>query len=451
VTEGAAPTPEEKIAETEAGATEVAPEDRDLRAVLEGAPAEERPRTEPRRGMDEARLDSLLGRIDRVPSPIRARRPGDEDSLRWPVDVAEVFAEERHPPDASSFEVEDYHPRFTADYVAANGFFASNVGLAAQSVLQFSDVLGDQIILVGANVYGSLSDSDLLFEYVNLKQRINWGVSAFQFRNDFYIYAAESDDEFVSQMYRGVNLTLQRPFDRFRRMEVSFEVLGVSEEVFRESFSGDFASLRERGTYTYFSPGVAFVTDNTIYGTTGPIGGGRSRLSAEVGVGDLGFHTYVGDLRRYLNVRQRYALAGRIIGATSLGADPQFFRIGGPYTLRGYPFGEYRGTSIALANVEFRFPLIENLRLGFPLPLSLQGVRGALFFDLGTTWEDADTWRAFRRENGRLRLDDLKASYGVSASVNVGFTVLKWDLAWRTDLARNLGAPRGYLSFGLEY
>jgi len=84
--------------------------------------------------------------------------------------VVEVFASKTKLPDPATFETEPYKPHFTADYASANGFFASNVGLAAQSNLQFSDVLGDQIILVGANVYGSISDSDLLFEYVNLKR-----------------------------------------------------------------------------------------------------------------------------------------------------------------------------------------------------------------------------------------------------------------------------------------
>ncbi|MCA9727320.1 MAG: PD40 domain-containing protein, partial [Candidatus Eisenbacteria bacterium] len=343
-----------------------------------------------------ARLDSLWARVQGVDGTgLDVQTP---DSLRTPsrraeeevpeLAVQEVFAENRDLPDPASFKVERYRPRFSADYVTANGFFADNVGLAAQSLLQFSDILGNQIILVGANVYGSLQDSDLFLGYTNLRRRTNWSVSAFQYRNDFYIFTAQETDDFVTQIYRGANLTLQRPFNRFRRAEFSFSGLAVSEDVYRGGFynpDGDLV-VAESGTRFYVEPGVALVHDNTLYGYTGPISGGRDRVSLDVAAGDLEFRSWIGDVRRYYNLRQQYALALRVLGATSDGRDPQYFRIGGPYTLRGYDYGQFRGTKLAMANVEFRFPLIEQLRLGWPLPLALQGVRGALFFDVGGAW-----------------------------------------------------------------
>jgi outer membrane protein assembly factor BamA len=368
------------------------------------------------------------------------------------VEVREVIQRRRVLPDSGGFRVDPYRTHFAADYVSANGFFAGNVGVAAQSLLQFSDVLGDQVIVVGANIYGSISDSDLLFQYVNLRRRLNWGVSAFQYRNDYYIFAAQEDEQFVSQVYRGASLALQRPFSRFRRIEWSLDALAVSEDVVQQSHSSDtFGSLSGKNTRVYLVPGTALVKDNTVFGPTGPIAGGRSRVSAEFALGDLSYQSYVVDTRRYLNIRHRYAFAGRVIAATSLGEEPQFFRIGGPYTLRGWPYGDFRGTKIGLASVELRVPLIDYLRIGFPLPMALGGVRGAFFFDAGAAWQDTGAFQAVRIRNGSLRLEDVRASYGVTASLNVGFTVLKWDLAWRTDLARNLGPARGYFSFGLDY
>jgi Tol biopolymer transport system component len=422
----------------------------------------------PAAGKDEAdqdretvAMDSLIN--DAEPEVPRGRgmfgratveREGQfPDSSRLALDVRRVFLEERTLPDSSSFVLTPYRTRFSADYVAANGFFASNVGLAAQSVLRFSDMLGDQVLLVGANVYGTLSDADLLFEYINLKRRVGWGVSAFQFRDDYYLFASSTQDEFVSQIYRGVNLTLQRPFDRFHRIEAFVQGLDVSEELsggIDTPYYG-MSTGPGRTTYLYVSPGLALVNDNTIYGSTGPISGGRQRVSAEVGLGDLSFQTYMGDVRHYFNLRHAYALAVRGIGATSLGINRQYFSLGGPYTLRGYAFGEFRGTNLAMANVEFRFPLVEQLLLGFPLPLAVQGVRGAFFFDAGAAWSDDSQFRGMVYSGGHRRLGDIRASYGLSASLNIGFTVLRWDLAWKTDLVRNLGPAAGYLSFGLEY
>ena len=64
------------------------------------------------------------------------------------------------------------------------------VGFAGSAQIALSDILSNHVIQIGASVYGSLSDSDLFLGYYNLSRRTNWGVSAFQFRNDFGIYAA---------------------------------------------------------------------------------------------------------------------------------------------------------------------------------------------------------------------------------------------------------------------
>ncbi|MBD3336698.1 MAG: BamA/TamA family outer membrane protein [Candidatus Eisenbacteria bacterium] len=377
----------------------------------------------------------------------------NEDEEREPVDVREVFDATQELPDSSGFTLRDYSPKFSVDYVSAGGYFASNVGLAAQSLLYFSDVLGNHNIVIGADVYGSFEDSNLLLQYYNLANRINWGVAAFQYRNDFFIFTARDEEEFTSQIYRGVEVSLQRPFSRFRRIELRLQGLNVDETVYRESFGDSPIFVQDSHEQLYYlSPGIALVKDNTLYGPTGPISGSRYRYSVDGAVGDLSYMTGILDHRRYFNISRRYAFAVRLVGASSHGRDPQHFRIGGPYTLRGYDYGELGGTRTAFANFEFRFPLIEQLRLGWPLPLEFRGIRGALFFDLGAAWTDSERFRAFgETEEGRFRLDDLKASYGIGAALNMGFLVLRWDLAQATDLARGTKAARGEVSFGAEF
>jgi Tol biopolymer transport system component len=375
----------------------------------------------------------------------------DDAEERRDVAILEIFDETRDLPDTSSFEVRPYRPRFSVDYVSANGFFASNVGLAAQSLIYFSDVLGDQHIAVGADVYGSLAKSNLLLQYFNQQRKTNWGVSLFQVRNDFFIFTAQDDEEFVSQIYRGVELNLQRPFSRFRRLEFHLQGLMVDEEVFEQSFDGSFFSESRNQLY-FASPGIALVKDTALFGPTGPISGSRYRYSFDVALGDIKHWTAILDHREYLNIRRRYALAFRLIGGISNGRDPQIFRIGGPYTLRGYDFGELEGTRVGLMNLEFRFPLIEHLRLGWPLPLAFRGIRGSLFFDVGAAWDDTDSFKAFGRDpRGRWRLDNLQAAYGFGASLNFGFFILRWDLAQATDLSRGTRAARGELSFGADF
>jgi outer membrane protein assembly factor BamA len=257
----------------------------------------------------------------------------------------------------------------------------------------------------------------------------------------------------VSQIYRGVDLLVARPFSRFRRIEFNIEGLSVDEQVFRQAYYGDgiYDITRTQRSHLYFvRPGIGLVTDNVLWGVTGPISGGRSSYSVDVALGDLQNSRWVADRRSYLNIRQRYVLAFRAIAATSHGRDPQVFRIGGPYTVHGVDYGDMPGSNVALANFEFRFPLIETLELGWPLPLGFRGIRGNLFFDAGSAWRKNSAWRAFDRRDG-WRLGDIVASYGVGMALNVGIAVLRWDVAWRTDLRDNIGEPRGTLSLGGDF
>jgi Tol biopolymer transport system component len=370
-----------------------------------------------------------------------------------PLNVGEVFRLNRALPDTSGFKIDRYHVRFTVDYASAMGAYASNVGVAAQTVLSFSDVLGNNNLLVGADVYGSLSDSNLLFQYINRSRRNAYGFAIFQYRDDFLLSTAASYDEYVSQIYRGVELDVARPFSRFRRLEFSLQGMSLDEEVFHQAYYGDgYYDLTTTGRSRayFFRPGVALVGDNVLWGYTGPIAGGRSSYSVDVALGDLQNSRWVVDWRRYYNTHQRYVLAVRGIGATSHGADPQIFRIGGPYTLHGIDYGVMAGNNVGLLNVELRFPLIQTLEFDGPMPLGFRGIRGNAFFDAGSAWKAHREFRAFDSHNG-WHLEDIRASYGFGMGMNVGFAILRWDVAWPTDLGRVLGPARGTLTLSGDW
>jgi hypothetical protein len=71
---------------------------------------------------------------------------------------------------------------------------------------------------------------------------------------------------------------------------------------------------------------------------------------------------------------------------------------------------------------------------------------------VGAAWDDTGTFKAFGKDaRGRWHLDDLKASYGLGVSMNLGFFILRWDLAQATDLARGTRAARGEISFGSDF
>jgi hemolysin activation/secretion protein len=137
--------------------------------------------------------------------------------------------------------------------------------------------------------------------------------------------------------------------------------------------------------------------------------------------------------------------AQRFIGGSSNGKTPQVFRVGGPYTVRGLGYGELRGENIAMVNTEVRLPLVETLRLGWPLRIGLGGIGGVLFFDVGAAFTDD----ARMMRDGRM--EDLAAGYGFGFRLGLGYFALKYDVGWETDLKRTAKSSRDYFTIGVDF
>lgn len=72
--------------------------------------------------------------------------------------------------------------------------------------------------------------------------------------------------------------------------------------------------------------------------------------------------------------------------------------------------------------------------------------------DIGSAWSDDALWKPFTSGSlGMFKLNDLKAGYGFGARLNMGFLLLKYDVAWRTDFARTDTHPVHYFTLGAEF
>ena len=117
------------------------------------------------------------------------------------------------------------------------------------------------------------------------------------------------------------------------------------------------------------------------------------------------------DLRNYFRVLQEYTFALRLAGGTS-SDEQEVFYVGGVnnpvnprfstastnvdpnrvgfssfvWPLRGVELFDLAGDSFVLANVAFRFPLLHQLAMGWPLPFFFQNVQGELFLDVGSAF-----------------------------------------------------------------
>ena len=363
-----------------------------------------------------------------------------------------------------TFKKRKYTPRFGLDYLGGNAGYSTHVGLVGSSVLSFSDILNNHKILVGANVFGSLTDANLLLQYTNLTRRVNWSVAAFQYSYDlFRAYQTSWISQVTTQINRGVQFHLSRPFSKFNRFELGVQGVNRSRELVDLSFTY-FGIRRTRrgslGSVNFIQPTAALVTDHTLYGPTGPIAGARGRVEVTPTFGELQFTRVFVDYRAYYNVLQRYAFAFRLYGLSSDGRDQELYPFGGPFNFRGADYWSVWGSKVALVNAEFRFPLIEVLAFGWPLPLAFQQIRGSLFVDAGAAWDQttsstqANQYSGYPnvgqfvdgslvRNNGlgprtmeELSGGPIAVGYGIGMRSRIGFLILKFDIARQFDLGR---------------
>jgi outer membrane protein insertion porin family len=95
------------------------------------------------------------------------------------------------------------------------------------------------------------------------------------------------------------------------------------------------------------------------------------------------------DYRHYLRLGLRSSLAFRGSIYYNEGKDANRYIAGGSWDLRGWPRWGIRGEKLWISSVEFRYPLIDELAIKFPFfGISFSQLRGALFFDAGSAWDD---------------------------------------------------------------
>lgn len=389
-------------------------------------------------------------------------------SFNEPVDIATLLKDPTIglPQDTTAFKSRKYKVKFQPDLIAQPSVgFASGVGAFGASQLAFSDLMGDHNLYIAASVFGSITDSDLFFTYLNRKGRWNWAASAFQFRSDFASLSTStgrSDDLlFRSDIYRGGQLTASYPFSRFRRLELSVNATHITRREARFDFFDPTPEIvDELGSENYLAPSMGYAFDTSFFGSTGPVGGARRRFDIQKAFGDRDFTQFYGDVRNYWMLGRRYTIASRLLYLGTFGEQEDQLRfqgIGGPTLLRGFDFDDddfLVGTGVGLFNLEFRFPIIERPRLGTSL---FPPIRGAIWYDLGfascgnelcqhqqreVLAETGELRESFKFSTGQdggpfgFRLVDARAAFGAGVRMNMfGFAVIRVDYAQQTDMA----------------
>jgi outer membrane protein assembly factor BamA len=335
----------------------------------------------------------------------------------------------------------------------------------------FSDYLGNHQIYVATDLVNTIDQSIIQAFYLNNKNRVNFGGGFFHSKN-FYL---DNDNHLFSDRFYGVQLFARRPFSTFSRLEASVSQFFVDRKFY------DFDDPRPNSSLRLTTGVLSWVTDNVLWGYTGPINGRRARVTLEGAKNffdndDIEYAALGFDYRRYWHFRNTFSIAFRLSAGASEGSPPKRYYLGGTTNwigsrtvadevydtqnlyfsdivtpLRGVPYYELSGNRYGLINWEFRFPMVQYFIMRFPLKLAITNITGVVFTDVGAAW-DNDNFKGGTTADGRDRLQDIKTGFGFGMRANLlGFILLRYDLAWSTDFADVSHRPTHYFSFGADF
>lgn len=369
-----------------------------------------------------------------------------------------------------------YKLNFTPDLVYGNAAYSTFYGVQGTTLMAFSDMLGDHQIIFQTNLLLDLKNSDYALAYYYLPGRIDWGFQGFHsarflLMNDRFGYSSL----FRFRMW-ALGLSAMYPIDRFNRLDLSAMWLNLS----RDNLDNAADPPQRR---SFILPVLSYVKDNSIWqgGWFAPNNGSRFNLttygSTKFSDESLELLTVTADYRDYNRISRDFLFVYRLAAGISNGKDRQHFFVGGTegwinrrfdggsipivnvedyafltpvLPLRGYNYNAHSGTRFALANLEFRFPLVRYFILG-ALPVGFQNILGAAFLDVGSAWSDTKRWQAFDTDpSGSTRTRDLLIGTGFGARLFfLGFP-LRVDVAWRYN-GSGFSEPTYYFSLGADF
>ncbi len=372
-----------------------------------------------------------------------------------------------------NLKVNKYKLNFTPDIVYGNAGYDTFYGVTGSTVMAFSDLLGDHQIIFVTNLLLDLKNSDYGLMYYYLPNRVDFGFGGFHSARFVII-----NDLFGGSLYRfrtyGGAVSAAYPFDRYNRMNFGLNWYNVSKE--NMDYQG--VPIEKRSVLV---PQVSYTHDNTLWGYTAPVNGTRFKFEVfgtpRLGLTGLSFVNVDGDYRTYLRLGRNYSLAVRMAGGGSFGKNPQKFMIGGVANwvnptfeggyvpldnaedylflqtglpLRGYNYNAAIGSKYGLFNMEFRYPLFAFLQAG-PLPIGLQSIGGAMFFDAGSAWNKEKEYVAFTKdERGNTVTRDLLMGMGTGARIYFLAFLVRLDVAWAWNY-NGFSVPKYYFSLGADF
>lgn len=355
-----------------------------------------------------------------------------------------------------------------------------------------SDLMEDFKFTGGIRIASNLRDNDVLFEFYNMRKRLDWGVTYYR-SNTQGVAVLDTDPPIPisnAKIFSNYYLfRLKYPLDRVRSIRATIgprfdKTVATSQNRLSLELPD------QKMTYGQFS--LEYVHDNTINPATNIWHGLRYKVFGDwftqlSGLGDREgkFLFNVGfDARHYLPIYRNLIWAVRAGGDFSWGNQRVIYYLGGvdnwfspkfndadrptgDYTyqslavnLRGFPQNVSHGNNALVLNSEIRVPVFSTF---FNKPINnafLRNFQIVQFFDLGTAWEGeiSNIERPsviYGQPPVTVRLKaggigPLAGGYGFGARSTLLGYFLRVDAAWEMN-GLFKGKPMWYFAMGLDF
>lgn len=293
-----------------------------------------------------------------------------------------------------------------AGYSSSDGF----VGMVSLGDRNFRGT-GDSVNVTVTKSSNDSSARGYMFSYRRPWLDKKETAGSFRIYNRTFEYNEYNEDgDFVEEFMRknvGFELGFSRPQSEYTSNSITFR---NKEDTYRKHKSGTDRSGWEQWrednfglTRSLLFQHTTDTRDNYIY----PTSGYRSVLGYEYAGfgGDFTYNKFTIDGSKFYSVGRNQVLVfhGSYGHSTDNLPTISKFMLGGQDTIRGYRDDMFRGNSMILGNIEYRFPLSRNFK-------------AALFTDFGSAWDDG--WTPSK----------LHGSYGVGVMLDSPLGLIRVDL-----------------------
>jgi Tol biopolymer transport system component len=394
-----------------------------------------------------------------------------------------------------------YAAKFSYENLVTNFVIDQLRGFSLKLETQMNDQLENYRFYGGLQVaWSDFKSGDVYAEFQYLPNRVDF--SARFDRKVIYWQTKNETSNPQLQKYAFQKLEVGASYPISVRARVSVKpFLGYTEFVDRgQSIPISAPTFMNSQTQFYGGARIDLVYDNSIATGLNIVEGTRGKISfidyEGVGNAKKSFSQLYADVRHYQKIYKEIVFAMRGYAGTFLGNAPKYYMLGGmdnwignntnfngsknPLVnagtvynenllfaefatgLRGFDYATQYGNSVAMANAEFRLPLIRALTNGPIASNFFRNLQFISFFDIGSSWTGAiplgkaNSGVVREVKNGpfdiqiKEYLNPWLYSYGFGFRTMMLGYYMKFDLAWPT-VNYKVQDPRVQVTLGFDF